>query len=203
MPVHASYSAGEGVKNTANEPGPRESELQKWRDLSKLTIVAAFFGVCFIMLAGVIGYESPWLGLLLMFYFMALAKVAEPLFMMRLPKALHAVKPERGVYRCFGVRHFGALLRNTPLRYLNASVYLAHGRHSLAELRHGAESSEAIHFWAAVLFTPYIAYLWARGHVTESMLFVLVQLVFNVYPILHLRLVRARLDHVPFHRKTH
>jgi hypothetical protein len=177
--------------------------LQKWRDLSKLTIVAAFFGVCFIMLARVIGYGSPWLGLLLMFYFMALAKVAEPFYMMRLPKALRAVDPGRGIYRWFGVHHFGALLRNTPLRYLNGSVYLARGRQSLAELRHGAASSEAIHFWAAVLFTPYIAYLWSRGFVTESLLFVLVQLVFNVYPILHLRLVRARLERVPFLRITH
>lgn len=164
-----------------------------WRDLGKLTVVAAFFGVCFTMLASVIGIGSPWLGLLLMFYFMALAKVAEPLFTVRLPKALHDVDSRHGVYRRLGVHRFGALLRNTPLRYLNASVYIASGRQSLSELSRHVASSEAIHFWAAVLFTPYIAYVWSRGLMAETALFVLVQIVFNLYPILHLRIVRARL----------
>jgi len=44
------------------------------------------------MLQSAIGTASPWLGLLLMFYFMGLAKVAEPLFMLRIPKALKAVR---------------------------------------------------------------------------------------------------------------
>jgi hypothetical protein len=164
-----------------------------WRDLSKLAVVGTFFGVCFAMLGRVIGLESPWLGLLLMFYFMALAKLAAPLFTLRLPKTLHAVDARGGIYRWFGVHRFGALLRNTPLRYLNASVYLASGRQSLAELSRQVATSEAIHFWAAVLFTPYIAYVWSRGLIAEAVLFVLVQIVFNFYPILHLRIVRARL----------
>lgn len=173
--------------------------MQVWRDLGKLSIVAAIFGACFVLLASAIGPESPWLGLLLMFYFMGLAKMAEPLFRVRMPRALRAVNPRQGtdgIYHWFGVRGFGTLLRNTPLRYLNGSVYLAGGRRSLAELSRRAESSEAIHFWAAVLFTPYIAYVWSRGLIVESVLFVLVQVVFNVYPILHLRIVRARLDRV-------
>lgn len=165
----------------------------QWRDLGKLAILAAFFGVCFAMLASVIGIGSPWLGLLLMFYFMALVKVAEPLFTIRVPKALRAVDVKHGIYRWLGVHRFGALLRNTPLRYLNASVYLAGGRHSLAKLCRRVASSEAIHFWAAVLFAPYIAYVWSRGLMAETALFVLVQIVFNLYPILHLRIVRARL----------
>jgi hypothetical protein len=55
------------------------------------------------------------------------------------------------------------------------------------------EAAEAIHFWAAVLFTPYIVYIAARGLFAEAVLFVLIQVVFNLYPIFHLRLVRARL----------
>jgi hypothetical protein len=173
--------------------------LQAWRDLGKVAVMAAVFGVCFVMLAKVTGYRSPWLGLLLMFYFMGLAKVTEPLFSLRMPRVLRVVDQKRvnnGIHRWLGVRNFGALLRNTPLRYLNGSVYLPGGRRSLAELSRRAESAEAIHFWAAVLFTPYIAYTWSRGLIAEALLFVLVQIVFNVYPILHLRSVRARLGRV-------
>lgn len=173
--------------------------MQAWRDLGKVAVMAAVFGVCFAMLASVIGIRSPWLGLLLMFYFMGLAKVAEPLFMLRLPQSLRAVDSrliKQRAYRWLGVRGFGALLRKTPLRYLNHSVYLAGGKLSLAELDRKAESTEAIHFWAAVLFTPYIVYIWSRGLIAETVLFLFVQVVFNVYPILHLRIVRARLSRV-------
>jgi hypothetical protein len=170
-----------------------------WRGLGKLVAVAAAFVVCFAMLARVIGPGSPWLGLLLMFYFMGLAKVAEPLFMLRLPRVVRAVDPTRvgeGPYRWLGVRGFGALVRNTPLRYFNRSVYRLGGRRSLAEVSRQAESSEAIHFWAAVLFTPYIAYVASRGFIAETAVFLLVQVLVNVYPILHLRIVRARLGAV-------
>jgi len=170
-----------------------------WRDLTKLIVVAIFLAACFYMLAKVIGFSSPWLGLLAMFNAMGLAKVAEPLFVLRMPRALRTVGPStlnRRLYRWLGVRGFGGLLRNTPLRYFNNSVYRSGGRHSFAKLRRQAESAEATHFWAAVLFTPYIAYVGSRGLVVECALFTAVQIVFNVYPILHLRIVRARLGRV-------
>lgn len=79
--------------------------MQAWRDIAKLAIEAAVFGICFAMLASVIGPGSPWLGLLLMFCFMGLAKVAEPLFMFRMPRALRAVDPRQvseGIYGWLG-----------------------------------------------------------------------------------------------------
>ena len=170
-----------------------------WRDLAKLITVATLFAACFLALAGVIGASSPWLGLLLMFYFMGLAKVAEPLFTLRLPRTLRAVDlglPRYRPYRWLGVHGFGDLLQNTPLRYLNNSVYRSSTRRSLAKLQRQVESAEATHFWAAVLFTPYIAYVLARGFFAEALLFIAVQIAFNIYPILHLRLVRARLIRV-------
>lgn len=175
----------------------KEPAWMFWRNLTKLVVIAIFLAACFFMLARVIGYGSPWLGLLLMFYFMALAKFAEPVFVLRLPRFLRAVQPslpDDRLYRRLGVRGFGALLRNTPLRYLNDSVYCSAGKRSLAELQRQAESAEATHFWAAVLFIPYIVYVGAHGLVVEAILFVAVQIVFNVYPILHLRVVRARLS---------
>lgn len=170
-----------------------------WRNTTKLVLVAIFFAVTFYMLADVIGFGSPWLGLLLMFYFMGLAKIAEPLFVLRMPGALRAVDPalaDAPLYRRLGVHGFGSLLRNTPLRYFNASVYRLGGKRSLAALRAQAESAEATHFWAALLFTPYIVYVAWRGFWVEAVLFVAVQIAFNVYPILHLRIVRARLARV-------
>ena len=171
--------------------------LQKWRSFARLLCVAVMFGVCFAMLAAVIGIRSPWLGLLLMFYFMGLAKVAEPLVMLRMPQTLRAVDTRRvkqGLYRWLGVRGFGALLRNTPLRLFNTSVYRAGGKRTLAELARQIESAESTHFWAAVLFSPYIVLVWSRGFVAEAILFIFVQIVFNLYPFLHLRIVRARLS---------
>ncbi|KRD73548.1 hypothetical protein [Lysobacter sp. Root983] len=169
------------------------------RDMAKLVLVVVFFAVSFFLLADVIGFDSPWLGLLLMFYFMGLAKVAEPLFALRMPAALRDVDPASAtapLYRRLGVHRFGSLLRNTPLRYLNASVYRLGGKRSLAAVQAKAESAEATHFWAALLFTPYIVYVGARGHLAEAALFAAVQIAFNVYPILHLRIVRARLKRV-------
>ena len=57
-----------------------------------LVATAIGFGVCFFMLQSAIGPASPSLGLLLMFYFMGLAKIAQPLFRLRIPKTLRAVR---------------------------------------------------------------------------------------------------------------
>lgn len=93
-----------------------------------LVATAIAFGASFFMLQGVIGIDSPWLGLLAMFYFLGLAKVGEPLFALRVPKPLQRVRPwerSNGAYQRLAVPGFGRLLRQTPLRYLNPAVYLA------------------------------------------------------------------------------
>lgn len=158
---------------------------------------AVAFAVSFLMLRDVIGSDSPWLGLLLMFYFMGLAKIGEPLFVLRLPGFIRNVRAWEvtgTLYPRLGVPRFGQWLRGAPLRYLNASVYLAGGQRDLRSLYRQAASAEATHFWAALLFTPYIAFVWAQGHRGVATLFLLVQVLFNAYPILHLRRLRGRLD---------
>jgi hypothetical protein len=152
-----------------------------------------------VMLSRVIGITSPWLVLLLMFYFLAVAKVAEPLLVLRMPAGLRPLRRwerEGDAYRRLGVFGFGRLLRHSPLRYLNAAVYLDRGRRDPAAVRVKAESSEASHFWAAVLFTTYVAYAALEGMWSVAAGFLLAQWVVNVYPILHLRSVRGRLDRV-------
>lgn len=170
-----------------------------------LAATAIGFGVSFVMLRRALGADSPWLGLMLMFCFLGLAKVAEPLFMLRLPGVLRAVRPwekEGVVYRSLGVSIFGELLRRTPLRRLNPAVYLARRQSDLVTVHRLTESAEAAHFWAAVLFTPYIGFVWLSGHANETVIFLLVQLSFNIYPILHLRVVRWRLDRSLQHRRA-
>jgi hypothetical protein len=154
---------------------------------------AIVFAISFVLLRDEVGSESPWLGLLLMLYFMGLAKIGEPLFVLRMPTFIREVRAWEmgGTYQRFGVQRFGQLLRESPLRFLNTSVY--RGNQDLRSLYRHVAFAEAAHFWAALLFTPYIAFVWARVHGGVAALFLLIQVLFNVYPILHLRLVRGRL----------
>lgn len=170
--------------------------MKLWFGVGKAVVVAALFSICAVMWVKAMGIRSPWLGLFCMFYFMGIAKSAEPQILFRMPTALRTVNPntvDPDAQNRYGVRSFGTFLRKTPLRYLNSAVYLPSRERNFPELLRRAEAAEAIHFWAAVLFTPYIAYIFSRGLFAVGFLFVLIQVVFNLYPILHLRLVRARL----------
>jgi hypothetical protein len=174
-----------------------QARLRILRDATILLATAAAFAVSLSMLQDVLGRSSPWLGLLGMIFFLGLAKVAEPLFLLRMPALVRAVRPwekDGMLYRRLRVPEFGQLLRATPLRFLNRAVYIAQKRADVTELYRQVEAAEAAHFWAAILFTPYIAYVYLRGHLREATAFVLVQIFFNIYPVLHLRTVRGRLD---------
>jgi hypothetical protein len=63
-----------------------------WLHALALLAVLLVFGVSFAMLSGVIGVTSPWLALLLMFYFLGIARVAEPVFRLRMPRALRSLR---------------------------------------------------------------------------------------------------------------
>jgi hypothetical protein len=164
-----------------------------------LLAVVLVFGASFVLLGEVIGFGSPWLVLLLMFYFLAIARVAEPLFRLRMPGALRPLQGwerENDLHRRLGVLGFGRLLRASPLRYLNPAVYLDRARGDFLRVRVQAESSEASHFWAAVLLMPYLVFAGLKGMWSVVAGFALAQLLVNVYPILHLRHVRGRLDRI-------
>jgi glycosyl-4,4'-diaponeurosporenoate acyltransferase len=170
--------------------------MRLWLNWLVLLTVVTVFGASFALLGSVIGMSSPWLMLLLMFDFLGIAKVAEPLFRLKIPRALRPVRRcERAgiVYRRLGVLGFGKLLRRSPLRYLNSAVYLARRDGDLSEVRRRAESGEASHFWAAVLFTPYVILAGLNHQWNVAAWFSLTQVLVNVYPILHLRHVRWRL----------
>lgn len=164
--------------------------------IARLVAAMGVLVYCQALLAREIGWGSPWVVLLSMSYLLALAKLAEPLWMPSMPGALarvDAVLRHEGLYRRLGVHAFGVLLRHSPLRLLNTSVYLPHGRRDLRALARLAESAEAAHFWAALLLAPYIGYAFWRGWWRTGLVLIVVQVSVNLYPILHLRLARARL----------
>jgi hypothetical protein len=149
------------------------------------------------MLGQVIGMHSPWLILLLMFYFLAIAKVAEPLLRMHMPRSLYPIRDweREGTWlRRLRVFSFGRVLRHTPLRFCNSNVYLSRQKRDLSRVLMHIESAEATHFWAAVLFTPYIVYAAFQKLWLIVAVFLIVQVLFNIYPILHLRYTRSRLQ---------
>src|SRR5258708_25911044 len=156
------------------------------RGLQALAVlaVALVFGASFELLRRVIGITSPWLVLLLMFYFLGLAKVAEPLFKLRMPKVLRPLRPwepRDHVYRRLRVVEFGRLLRQPPLRFLNSAVYLDGRRSDALQVRLYAESAEATHFCAAVLLLPYIALAGLSGRGRGISLFSPGQALVQVY----------------------
>ena len=177
--------------------GGARSTPRRWLHALALLAIIFVFGASFALLSRVIGICSPWLVLLLMFYFLGIAKVAEPLFMLRIPRVLHALRRwerEGDVHRRLRVLNFGRLLRQTPLRYLNTAVYLDRDRRDPLQVRLLVESAEATHFWAAVLIMPYVIFAGLNGMWHVVAWFSLVQVLVNVYPILHLRHIRGRLD---------
>lgn len=144
-----------------------------------------------------IGSTSPWLAVLVMFYFLALAKLAEPLIVLRMPRGLSRLRPwevDGRLSRRLGVLRFGRLLRDTPLRHLNARVYLGDSSTDPRRVRLQVASAEACHFWAAVLLAPFIGVAAVAGRWSVVAGFLVTQLLVNLYPILHLRSVRGRLD---------
>jgi hypothetical protein len=57
-------------------------------------LLAAFlaFSVSVMMMQRVIGLASPWMLLLLFFCFLGLAKIAEPVYMLKLPKRVRGIR---------------------------------------------------------------------------------------------------------------
>jgi len=163
-----------------------------------LAAVAAAFAFSFVMLRQALGAGSPWLGLLPMFCLLGLAKLAEPLFLLRVPEPIRAVRQsarKSAGHGLPGIAAFGGLLRHPPLRYLNSVVYLARGRPALARTCRLVEAAEAAHLYAVVVLLPWIAHVWSLGQLGPALVLVLVEAFFNIYPILHLRTVRGRLEH--------
>lgn len=171
--------------------------MKRLRDLLIWLAMAAAFGFSLRMLGRALGYASPWFSLEVMLCILGLSAVARPLFRLRLPRGLRDVRDweSRGrVYQALAVPAFGTLLRRTPLRALNSQVYLSGAHNDASEVSTQIEAAEAAHWWAALGLMPGIAYATAQGRVKDLLVLALAQVAMNVYPILHLRWVRGRLQ---------
>jgi Glycosyl-4,4'-diaponeurosporenoate acyltransferase len=168
--------------------------MKKLRDLIVLLVVFAAFATSLALFERAVGPTSPWLAVMAMFTFLGLAAFARPLFLLKLPGFLRQERTwetQGELYKALHVSGFGALLRRAPLRYLNQLVYLRQSPDpSIVHAQ--IESAEASHVLAAALLVPYLAYACVRGWWSAVASVMVVQIGFNVYPILHLRWARIR-----------
>jgi hypothetical protein len=180
--------------------------MSRRADLLRLLAVVAAFGVSFVLFRRAMPFSlaSPWFVFIVMHCFLGLAAVARPILPLAMPRSLRSIRAwevEGSLYRTLGVPAFGTLLRRTPLRFLNTDVYLRSRSEDGTRLGVQLEAAEAAHLWAAALITPYIAYAAARQLWGTVFCFIVVQVLGNAYPIMHLRAVRYRLDQLAL-RKT-
>jgi hypothetical protein len=171
--------------------------VKKVRDLIVLLLVAAPLVTSLNLVGRAVGFTSPWFVLLAMFNFLGLAAFARPLFLLRLPRSLRELRmweTKGKLYKALAVPAYGALLRRTPLRYLNTQVYLGRDASNLVAVHVQTEAAEAAHFWAAALVVPYMVYACVQQWWPVVAWFMIVQVAANLYPILHLRWVRSRLN---------
>lgn len=94
-----------------------------------------------------------------------------------------------------GVRGFGRVLRHTPLRHLGGRVYLAQCSNDSTQVLRGIQEDEEIHCWSLLLGVPWLMYWLVQGLWWSVAMSFAVQLLWNIYPVLHLRLTRGRMEH--------
>lgn len=172
---------------------------------SRLVAVAAGYAAAFVAFQRFMPFSvtSPWFVLIAMVCFLGLAFVAQPVVMLSMPGPLRGIRrweAEGRWYRALRVPEYGRLLRRTPLRLFNRDVYLSDGRQDTGRVLEELEAAEASHFWGAMLVLPYMAYLAGQGAWAALLGFSLAQMFINVYPIMHLRLARHRLDRLAARR---
>lgn len=116
---------------------------------------------------------------------------------LRLPSAMKEVGPRESEVlrqRWTGIRLFGTVLRRTPLRYLGGAVYLRQCANGPSGVLQGIQAAEEVHVWALLLCLPALIYWGIQAWWASVAASLLVHTVLNVYPVLHLRLTRARIQ---------
>jgi len=168
------------------------------RGLAALAIAGSLW-----VLGRSVGFLSPWFGVTAAFCLLGLMDLARPYFRLPLPRLLGKIRPEQGrgsgyrsFWRLLGVYAFGAFLRRTPLRLLNRRVYLSSSPRDVASILAHLEQAEAAHFWDSVATLPYLVLAGVQSRWSTVACVPLFDLVVNVYPMLHLRTVRARIARV-------
>ena len=173
--------------------------MNKLRAIFIFLLLAGAFAFSLLQFGRFFGFRSPWFALDVMLCFLGLVAMARPFYLLPLPRrlgVLQAWETDGRLYRKLGVPQFGTLLRRTPLRFLNRDVYLAASDAARAAVPAQLETAEAAHWGAALLLLPYLLYLVKINWWSALLGMMAVQVFGNVYPILHLRWVRCRLERV-------
>ena len=168
---------------------------RKGRDVLLLVLVGAALAASLVMIHRALGVASPWFGLALMFDVTGVAAFARPLANPWLPGFLRKTYPWEAKGPAYGVLRvpaFGELLRHTALRKLNTNVYFDENRDRAGVIA-SLEWAEMAHLLAAVALVPWLAIAHVHGSMGTAIVLWTVQVAYNVYPVLHLRWVRARL----------
>lgn len=162
-------------------------------------LFALFMVALLAAFASGLGATSLSFGLVASFSLLGLFDLLMPLVRLRMPASLQVVTAAEyhgRINRVAGVAAFGSLLRGSPLRLLNRRVYLRAQAGDFGAVRAYVEDAEAAHFWAGVATLLYLVLL--LWHVAWSTFFAVAafNVVVNLYPMLHLRMVRFRLGRV-------
>jgi hypothetical protein len=174
-----------------------ETRMQATSNQAGRALLAGLIVVALALLGGKVGLASPWFAVLAAFCVLGLIDLGMPSMPLRVPPALREIRSweRRGhMYRKIGVLAFGGLLRRSPLRLLNRRVYLQSGGRDLVAVRAQVKSAECAHFWGGLVTVPYLALGCLQGWWSAVVWLLVFDLTGNVYPIFHLRFVRARLD---------
>ncbi len=167
------------------------------RDVLTLALVTAAFALSSTMLAKAVGTGSMAFAAIHVFVVLGWTAFALAVVPLETPAPLRGIRAWElsGVrYRRFGVAAFGAVLRNSPLRHLSPAVYLRKFLRDPSSIRGHLETAEAIHFWGSVFTIPYLMYAAWHGWWGVLILCLALHACLNLYPILHLRMVRARIS---------
>jgi hypothetical protein len=170
-----------------------------WRHALKLVLVLLAFAVSLRFAAEAFGFLSPWFGVMVMFCVLGVAAFAQPAWTLKVPgpfRKLQTWESDRRLQSLLGVSALGRLLTRTPLRALNRSVYLDRRPGDIAGVRAQLEAAEGAHFWSAAVLVPYIGIELFRRSWGAALGLLLADVVVNVYPMLHLRLARGRVERV-------
>jgi hypothetical protein len=173
--------------------------MKKLRDALVLLLVSIAFGISLTLLARAVGFTSPLFVMVATCSVLGLTALARPWIVLKLPRPLQRVcawETKGYLYRALGVPIFGTLLRDSPLHYLNSTVYLSRWPSDRAAVCAQMEAAEAAHLWAIALTIPYVLYAGIQSRWSTLFWIMIFNLEVNVYPVLHLRWVRGRLTRV-------
>jgi hypothetical protein len=173
--------------------------MKRLGDALLLLVFSFAFGISLAFAKRAVGFTSPLFAVIATCAALGFTALGRRCIVMKPPGPLQRVRSweVRGVlYRALGVRTFGALLRGSPLRYLNSTVYLSRSPGDPASVRAEMEAAEAAHLWAMVLTIPYAVYAAIQNRWSTLLWFTIFNLAVNVYPVLHLRWARGRLTRV-------